>query len=82
MSDAPGQHERSWPRSKIEATGESFSVGVSEDMLGRIIDGLGNVIDGKGPINNCTVYPVENNPPNPLTRMRISECLPSRHKGY
>jgi flagellum-specific ATP synthase len=64
------------PGSKIEATGESFSVGVSEDMLGRIIDGLGNIIDGKGPINNCTMYSVENNPPNPLTRKRISECLP------
>jgi len=64
------------PGSKIEATGESLSVGVSNDMLGRVIDGLGRVIDGKGTINNCTMYPVENPPPNPLSRKRITEILP------
>jgi len=64
------------PGSKIEATGESLSVGVSNDMLGRVIDGLGRVIDGKGAINNCTMYPVENCPPNPLTRKRIKDILP------
>ncbi|KUO76100.1 MAG: flagellar protein export ATPase FliI [Clostridia bacterium BRH_c25] len=63
------------PGSRIEATGQSLSVGVSEDMLGRIFDGLGNLIDGKGCINNCTMYPVENDPPNPLTRKKISEIL-------
>ncbi|MEA4849153.1 MAG: flagellar protein export ATPase FliI [Clostridiaceae bacterium] len=64
------------PGSKIEATGESLSVGVSEDMLGRIVDGLGGVMDGKGPINNCVMYSVENSPPDPLTRKRIREVLP------
>ena len=64
------------PGSKIEATGESLSVGVSNDMLGRVIDGLGRVIDGNGTINNCTMYPVENTPPNPLARKRIKEILP------
>ncbi|HQI16468.1 MAG TPA: flagellar protein export ATPase FliI [Bacillota bacterium] len=64
------------PGSKIEATGESLLVGVSNDMLGRVIDGLGRVIDGKGAISNCTMYPVENTPPNPLTRKRIKEILP------
>lgn len=64
------------PGSRIEATGESLSVGVSEDMLGRVIDGLGRVIDGKGSFNKCTMYSVENSPPNPLTRKRIREVLP------
>ena len=64
------------PGSKIEATGESLSVGVSNDMLGRVIDGLGRVTDGNGTINNCTMYPVENTPPNPLARKRIKEILP------
>ncbi|HWR62603.1 MAG TPA: flagellar protein export ATPase FliI, partial [Clostridia bacterium] len=64
------------PGSRIEATGESLSVGVSEDLLGRIIDGLGGAIDGKGPISRRAMYSVENSPPNPLTRKRIREVLP------
>lgn len=64
------------PGSRIEATGESLSVGVSDEMLGRVIDGLGRVIDGKGNFNISTMYSVENNPPNPLSRKRITEVLP------
>ncbi|HYE84023.1 MAG TPA: flagellar protein export ATPase FliI [Clostridia bacterium] len=64
------------PGSKIEATGHSLSVGVSDSMLGRIFDGLGELIDGKGCVDSCALYPVENSPPNPLTRRKISEILP------
>lgn len=64
------------PGSKVEATGKNLSVGVSEDMLGRVFDGLGDVIDGKGCINSCALYSVENAPPNALTRKKISEILP------
>ncbi len=64
------------PGSKIEAMGRNLSVGVSEDMLGRVFDGLGDIIDGKGCVNKCSSYPLENNPPNPLTRKKISEILP------
>lgn len=64
------------PGSRIEATGQNLSVAVSEAMLGRVFDGLGEVIDGKGCVNSCALYPVENDPPNPLTRKKISEILP------
>ena len=64
------------PGSRIEATGKSLKVGVSEDMTGRILDGLGEMIDGKGPLNNCIDYAFENKPPNPLTRKIIDEMLP------
>lgn len=64
------------PGSRIEATGQCLSVGVSGDMLGRVFDGLGQVIDGKGCVNSCTLYPVENDPPNPLTRKKIADILP------
>ena len=64
------------PGSRIEATGKNLTVGVSTDMLGRIFDGLGNLIDGNGCIKSCEVYPVENDPPNPLTRRRITDILP------
>ncbi len=64
------------PGSRIEATGKSLTVSVSDAMLGRIFDGLGNLIDGNGYIDSCEVYPVENDPPNPLTRRRITDILP------
>jgi len=64
------------PGSRIEATGKNLTVGVSDNMLGRIFDGLGNVIDGKGCIESSAFYSVENTPPNPLTRRKINEILP------
>lgn len=64
------------PGSRIEATGKNLTVSVSDSMLGRIFDGLGNLIDGNGCIDSCEVYPVENDPPNPLTRRRITDILP------
>lgn len=64
------------PGSRVEATGQNLTVKVSNDLLGRIIDGLGNVIDGKGSIESKQQYSVENAPPNPLTRKKISEKLP------
>ena len=35
-------------QTKVEFTGHSLKIGVSEDMLGRIFDGSGRAID-KGP---------------------------------
>jgi len=64
------------PGSRIEATGKNLTVAVSDDMLGRIFDGLGNLIDGNGCVDSSQVYPVENDPPNPLTRRRITDILP------
>ena len=64
------------PGSKVEATGKSMRVKVDNSLLGRILDGLGNVIDGKGGFDSNMTYPVENPPPNPLTRKKINEILP------
>jgi flagellum-specific ATP synthase len=64
------------PGSRIEATGKNLSVRVSEDMLGRVFDGLGEIIDGNGNIKRSSLYPIENDPPNPLTRKKIREILP------
>jgi flagellum-specific ATP synthase len=48
---------------------------VSEQLKGRILDALGNPIDGKPPIEPTAYYPVENEPPNPLERRRITEPI-------
>ncbi|PKM95710.1 MAG: hypothetical protein CVU84_02585 [Firmicutes bacterium HGW-Firmicutes-1] len=62
--------------STVEALGHSLQVSVSKDLLGRILDGLGKPMDNLGPIYSNTLYNIENDSPDPLTRNRISEPLP------
>jgi len=64
------------PGSKVIATGQTLKVLVGHSLLGRVLDGLGNPIDQKGSIKGTKYYSVENKPPNPLKRKRISEILP------
>lgn len=59
----------------VEGTGHSLDVNVGEGLIGRVLDGLGNPIDGLGPIKTNKVYPVSNNPPNPLSRKVITDPL-------
>ena len=56
------------PGSKVVAMNRSFQVAVSENMIGRILDGMGNPIDGYPLGNNGRFYPVNNSPPHPLQR--------------
>lgn len=63
------------PGCEVVASGKTFSIGVTNELLGRVIDGLGNPIDGLGSINFEEEYSVYNSPPNPLLRKRISEPL-------
>jgi len=62
------------PGSRIIARGRQRYARVSEGLLGRVLDGLGNPIDGKGHITG-QLYPIYNEPINPLHRRRISEPL-------
>ncbi|WP_069649611.1 flagellar protein export ATPase FliI [Caloranaerobacter ferrireducens] len=71
-----GDMEGIGPGSTVVSTGNSLKVNVSEELIGRVLDGLGEPIDGKGPISNCRAYSVMNSPPNPLQRKKIREILP------
>lgn len=71
-----GEMEGVGPGSLVVATGNNLEVGVGEDLLGRVLDGMGNPIDDLGALNIGSVYPVNNQPPNPLSRARILEPLP------
>lgn len=64
------------PGSKVVATGETLSVSVGNDMMGRVLDGLGQPIDALGSIQSEKKVPVNNDPPNPLTRQKIYKPLP------
>lgn len=64
------------PGSKVVASGSTLSIGVTNDLLGRVLDGLGNPIDGKNLCEANCYYPVNNRPPHPLMRNRIKAPLP------
>ncbi|MGE4282497.1 MAG: flagellar protein export ATPase FliI [Clostridia bacterium] len=70
-----GDAEGIGPGSSVIATGHSLNVAVGEKMIGRVLDGLGNPIDGKGPLEYESYYPINNTPPAPLDRQRISQEL-------
>ncbi len=61
--------------SEVVALGKPLQIGLSNGMLGRVLDGLGRPIDGKGRVIDAVRSEVENTPPNPLTRKRVSEPL-------
>jgi V-type H+-transporting ATPase subunit B len=64
-------------QTKVEMSGESLKLGVSEDMLGRIFDGSGRAID-KGPKVLAEEFlDINGSPINPYSRVSIS-YIPSR----
>lgn len=55
-------------QTKVEFTGQSLKLGVSEDMLGRIFDGSGRAI--KGPKVLAEDYlDINGSPINPFSRV-------------
>ncbi|MFH1537389.1 MAG: flagellar protein export ATPase FliI [bacterium] len=64
------------PGSEVRSFGRQLTVNVSENIIGRIVDGLGNPIDGKGPIAGGVPMSIHADAPKPLKRRRITEYLP------
>lgn len=64
------------PGSVVESTDETIKVNVSDDLLGRVLDGLGKPMDKYDEITNTKQYNVTNQPPDPLTRERITDVVP------
>jgi flagellum-specific ATP synthase len=61
------------PGSRVSASGRPLRVEVSDDLLGRALDGLGRPIDGLGPLGVARPRAVSASPPDPLERPRIRE---------
>ena len=60
---------------QVESSSQALTIGVGKDLLGRVIDGFGNPIDGKGPINTPGKVEIYRDPPNPLSRQRITSPI-------
>ncbi|MGN1147446.1 MAG: flagellar protein export ATPase FliI [Lachnospiraceae bacterium] len=58
----------------VQNTGLPLSVEVSDELLGRTLDGLGRPTDGK-PMPQGKKYPMEATPPDPMSRAIIDEVL-------
>ncbi len=59
----------------VETTGASLKIGVSQNLIGRVINATGEPIDGKGPVADCEWCEVQSVSANPLKRPRINEVL-------
>jgi len=59
----------------VQNTDIPLSIEVSDDVLGKTLDGLGRPLDGSK-IYNPVSYPVEASPPDPMKRAIIDEVLP------
>lgn len=64
------------PGCKVVPERRPLEVKCSDDLLGKILDGLGNPLKGEE-IFQGEGYPLENQPPDPLTRRRITDILPT-----
>lgn len=63
------------PGSTITAVEGNANVYASEALLGRVLDALGQPIDGKPLPVMDVVVPLYRDPPNPVTRRRITDCF-------
>ncbi|MGA1191802.1 MAG: FliI/YscN family ATPase [Bdellovibrionota bacterium] len=61
------------PGAAITATGLESHIPVGPHLLGRVIDGMGRPLDGKPLIPGGEAVPVFRDPPNPVSRRRVSE---------
>ncbi|MDB5071187.1 MAG: flagellar protein export ATPase FliI [Candidatus Eremiobacteraeota bacterium] len=61
--------------SGVVALGKPLQIGLSDGLLGRVLDGLGRPIDGLGPIVEARRAEVGGTPPSALHRRRVTEPL-------
>lgn len=61
---------------RVIATGEQLKVKVGETLLGQVVDGLGRpLLDKDKPLSGLKEVPLRSQPPDPLSRMRITQPL-------
>ena len=65
------------PHSEVVATGHALTVRVGPELLGRVLNGLGDPIDTqfKGSLACREEYGVQQSPPDPLRRQRVTKPI-------
>ena len=60
---------------EVIASGESATIGVGPELLGRVVDGFGAPLDGKPAPATTRQRPLKSAPVNPMRRARIAQVL-------
>ncbi len=63
------------PGALIYAMGSPIKVKVGPKLLGRVLNGIGDPMDDKGELEYEALYPVDQDPPDPVKRPRITEVF-------
>ena len=61
--------------SSVIRTGKRAGIGVSDELLGRVVDALGSPIDGLGPIKAEDYFPIEREAPGVIERKSVNVPL-------
>ncbi|MDY4976828.1 MAG: F0F1 ATP synthase subunit alpha [Clostridia bacterium] len=61
--------------SQVKRTKKQAGIGVSDGLLGRVVDALGSPIDGKGKIEAEQYYPIEREAPGIVKRKSVTVPL-------
>ena len=59
----------------VKSTGDILSVGIGDELLGRVVNALGESLDGKGPINTKSTRPLEVQAPGVTARQPVKEPM-------
>lgn len=66
-----------YPGCAVVPSGHNLTIRVGPHLRGQVLDGLGRPIAGTIDSAQGEEFPVDNKPPNPLTRKRIDTVLPT-----
>ncbi len=61
--------------SSVIRTGKRAGIGVSDELLGRVVDALGSPIDGLGPVKADDYFPIEREAPGVIERKSVNVPL-------
>ncbi|MBR1592232.1 MAG: F0F1 ATP synthase subunit alpha [Ruminococcus sp.] len=61
--------------SSVIRTGKRAGIGVSDELLGRVVDALGSPIDGLGPVKTEEYFPIEREAPGVIERKSVNVPL-------
>lgn len=61
--------------SSVIRTGKRAGIGVSDELLGRVVDALGSPIDGLGPVRADDYFPIEREAPGVIERKSVNVPL-------
>ncbi|MCM1313887.1 MAG: F0F1 ATP synthase subunit alpha [Prevotella sp.] len=70
-----GQEQGLTEGSSVIRTGKRAGVGVSDELLGRVVDALGSPIDGLGAIKAEDYFPIEREAPSVIERKSVNVPL-------